>query len=581
MIRRTMTALAALAVLATAQPGFAQTAPPEPAPSAALAALGRDAVQAFLAYDPTIEYGTGLKAGAQDRFADRSASGIAAIEAVEDRLYARLEAIDPRGLNRADGIDYAILKEQLESSIGARVCRFELWNVSHFGWQTGMAQLAQQQAVDTPEARAQALKRWASLPKVVDDEIANLRRGLAGGYSAPKSVVRRVMAQLDSLLAAPADKSPFLTLAERANDAAFAAEIRRLIAERINPSFRRYRDYLRDEYLPAARTSLGVSAHPNGVECYAASLRSYTTLTRTGQEVYDLGRETVAGNLERVKALGQQAFGTSDLPAIVARVANDPQNRFKDEAELLAFSRAVVDRAAARMDQAFENVPTQPLVVEPFPDFMRGSGVSSHYIVETDPTKPGKYRINLDDVAGERRSQAAITAVHEGWPGHHLQLAFSARLPKSDVSKLSFNGAYLEGWARYSEALSEELGVYDDPYSPIARRLWPARGMVIDPGIHLFGWTQEQVEAYVLESGRFTPQDAKDLADRVAMWPGQLTAYDSGGLYIMALRREAEQALGPKFDLKRFHTVVLGSGVVPLAKLRENVEAWIAAERAR
>jgi len=265
----------------------------------------------------------------------------------------------------------------------------------------------------------------------------------------------------------------------------------------------------------------------------------------------------------------------------VARVANDPQNRFKDEAELLAFSRAVVDRAAARMDQAFENVPTQPLVVEPFPDFMRGSGVSSHYIVETDPTKPGKYRINLDDVAGERRSQAAITAVHEGWPGHHLQLAFSARLPKSDVSKLSFNGAYLEGWARYSEALSEELGVYDDPYSPIARRLWPARGMVIDPGIHLFGWTQEQVEAYVLESGRFTPQDAKDLADRVAMWPGQLTAYDSGGLYIMALRREAEQALGPKFDLKRFHTVVLGSGVVPLAKLRENVEAWIAAERAR
>jgi len=575
--------VAALAVAwsAVAPAALAQGAPAaaQPPRSEALAAISRDAVQAILAYEPTAEYSTGLKAPSQDYFADRSQAGLARIEAIEDGLYTRLKKIDPTRLNTADSIDYAILQEQLEGSIGARVCRFELWNVSHFGWQTGMADIAAQQAVGTPEARAQALKRWGSMPTYVDNEIANLRRGLAAGYSAPRTVVQRVIKQFDTLLAAPVEKSPFLSPATRDEDAAFKAAMQAVVADKVNPSMKRYRDFLVNEYLPAARSTLGVSAHPNGEACYRASLRSYTTLDRSGREVFELGQRTVAANMERVEEIGRKAFGTSDLKAIVARIANDPANRFKDEAELLAYSREIASRAEKVMPQAFATVPSQPLVVEPFPDFMKGSGVSSHYVVSPDPAKPGIYRINLDDVAGERRSQAAITAVHEGWPGHHMQLASSAALPKSDISKLSFNGAYIEGWARYSEMLSEELGIYDNDYTLAARRLWPARGMVIDPGIHLYGWTAEQVEAYAMESGRFTPQDAKDLADRVAMWPGQLTSYDSGGLYILALREQAQKELGPKFDLKGFHQVVLGSGVVPLAKLRQNVETWIAARR--
>lgn len=577
MNQRVVAAAAAAAIVWGAAPPavLAQEAGRDPE----LAALSRDAVEAVLAFDPTIEYATGLKAPSQDYFTDRSEAGLRRFEAVEDGLYARLKRIDPARLNAADSIDYAILKEQLESSIGTRVCRFELWNVGHFGWQTGLADTAAQQAVGTPEARAQALKRWGAMDRLVDDEIANLRRGLAAGYSSPRTVVARVIRQFDTFLATPAEKSPYLSPAERDEDPAFKAAMHKVVAETIYPAMQRYRDFLVNEYMPRARTSLGVSAHPNGVECYRASLRSYTTLDRTGEEVFRLGQQTVAANLERVKEVGQRTLGTTDLKSIVGRIANDPANKFKDEAELLAYSRAVVARAEKAMPQAFAVVPTQPLVVEPFPEFMRGSGVSSHYVVSTDPAKPGAYRINLDDVAGETRSQAAITAVHEGWPGHHMQLASSAALPKSDVAKLSFNGAYVEGWARYSEMLSEELGLYDNDYTLMARRLWPARGMVIDPGVHLYGWTAEQVEAYAVESGRFTAQDAKDLADRVAMWPGQLTSYDSGGLFILALREQAQRELGARFDLKGFHQVVLGSGVVPLAKLRQNVEAWIASQK--
>ena len=226
-------------------------------------------------------------------------------------------------------------------------------------------------------------------------------------------------------------------------------------------------------------------------------------------------------------------------------------------------------------------MPVQPAVVEPLKPEQRNTGVSSHYEPDPDDRKPGVYRINLDHPEADRRGAAEITLVHETWPGHHLQLALARGVGKRHpLSALAFNSAYVEGWARYSEALSEEAGIYTTPYAQISRRLWPARGMVVDPGIHMFGWTREQAVQFMAESGRFSPETSAEMVDRIAAMPGQLTAYDSGGLEIVALRREAEAALGDRFDLKQFHQRVLGDGVVPLAFLRERVQAWIAEEQA-
>ncbi len=160
-----------------------------------------------------------------------------------------------------------------------------------------------------------------------------------------------------------------------------------------------------------------------------------------------------------------------------------------------------------------------------------------------------------------------------------MQISFANMTGTSPITKLTGNSAYVEGWARYSEALAEEAGIYRTPYAPMTRRLWPARGMVVDPGLHVMGWSRQQVVDFIRQSGRFSGPEADDLVDRVAIWPGQLTAYDSGGLEIMALRREAEAALGPRFDIRKFHQRVLQSGAIPLTALRANIAAWIAAER--
>jgi uncharacterized protein (DUF885 family) len=166
--------------------------------------------------------------------------------------------------------------------------------------------------------------------------------------------------------------------------------------------------------------------------------------------------------------------------------------------------------------------------------------------------------------------------VHETVPGHHLQIALAREFPHpSDIFKLADNSAYIEGWARYAERLSEEAGIYETEYARIARRIWPARGMVVDPGIHAFGWTRQRAIDYVKSTGRFDDKTADALVNRIAVLPGQLTAYDSGGLEIFALRREAEAALGSKFDVREFHQRVLEEGVVPLEELKAHMREWI------
>ena len=180
------------------------------------------------------------------------------------------------------------------------------------------------------------------------------------------------------------------------------------------------------------------------------------------------------------------------------------------------------------------------------------------------------------------RGDAEITAFHETWPGHHLQLAYAQRLKGvHPVSRLLGNSGFIEGWARYAEALAEEASLYRTASAKILRRTWPARGMVVDPGLHALGWTREQVVAFIEASGRFKGAEAQDAVDRIAAIPGQLTAYDSGAQLFFELRRAAETELGPQFNLPTFHDALLENGSVPLPMLRAHVERWIELQKKR
>lgn len=558
-----------------------ETPAPESAPPVDPAVVVNNIADEYYAHvmatAPETAYFAGVELERHDGLSDNSLSARAADNATIDALLSRLRAIDPDGLlGDTAWITHAYLLQELEAGAGVRVCRSELWNVNQMGgWHSGYAQVAQLQPVGTAEFREQSLARWSRFEAFIDEELTNLGQGVKLGYTAPKTVVQRVVDQIDGLLALEVEASPFYSPAARDDDAEFAAATRTIVADQINPALRRYREFLAGPYMERARAELPITANPDGRACYDASLRAYTTLDRSAEDVFELGQQTVEANKASVIELGRSAYELSDFTEILNRAKSDPADRFTSKDELLAFSKDMVKRAEAVMPDWVGTMPSQPVAVVPFAEHEEGTGRSAHYRPGTDE-RPGEYRIPLHQPEEQSRGGAESVAFHEAWPGHHLQVAFSKEIdglhPVTEIIWFSGPG---EGWARYSEGLAEEMGLYQTVTGPITRRAWPARGMVVDPGIHLFGWTREEAIDFMMESGRFPESMGDEMVDRIAILPGQLTAYDSGGLEILALRRLAEETLEDDFDIREFHDRILENGTIPLPALRQHVERWI------
>lgn len=540
-------------------------------------------VEAALDRQPELAYSSNLPAPTHDRLIDNSLPALAQWHAFEDGLRAELDTIDETALAQREWVAWGALREMLDASRGMRICRSELWQgVNHmFSWHLMLTPIAARQPVATQQERDAALRRWKSLPAYIDTEIGNLQQGLDGGYSAAKPVAEAMLKQIEKMLAEPAEAWPLYSMAERAKDAKFQDELKNVIDTGIRPAVRRYRDFMVRTYIPAARENLSVTALPEGAACYRAMLREYTTLDRDPAEVHALGERTVDANRDYVLGMGKRLFQLDNIPAIVEHVKNAPDNRFETEQALVDRSRAMVEAAREKSAPLFLKLPEAKVVVEPFPEYQRGSGRSSHYQPPGAAGEPGEYRISLDFWQTETIGGAEITAVHETWPGHHLQIAMALALKdRHPIMKLAGNSGYLEGWARYAEQLAEEAGIYTSDYPLISRRLWPARGMVADPGIHILSWNAQQAADFMAEAGRFSLEESRTTVTRIAAIPGQLTAYDSGALVIFGLRKEAEDRLGKRFDIREFHQRLLENGSLPLWQLQDHVRKWIAAEAA-
>ncbi len=555
---------------------------PDISPAGATRQLA-DRYYAFrLSTQPEIAYFSGLTLEQHDGLTDNSPQGQAAIQAQEDAFWQELQAIDAEALQgTVDWITWGILRQSLQSARDVRVCQYPAWAVSQMaGWQLDYAQLAELQPVGAANLRDQALARWNRMPGFIDQEVANLRAGLAAGYSSPKSAVRRVLAQLDGLLALPPKDSPFASPAQRDDDDGFSTAFVELVEQRLNPAIQRYRDFLEQEYLPQAREALAVTANPDGRACYDAALRSYTTLDRSGEQVFELGVTTVTANQAKVLELGNAAYGIDEFAAIIQHIKDDPRDKFTSSEELLTFARDAVSRAEAVMPQWFGYVPSVAADVVPFPAYQEGTGASARYEPGNED-RPGIYRIPLHEPEMQSKGSAESTAFHEIWPGHHMQVAVAQQIKGlHPVSRISWYSGMGEGWGRYAEGLAVEMGLYHTQSGPISRLAWPARGMVVDPGIHLLGWSRERAIAFMGQAGRMTDSELDDMVDRIAVLPGQLTSYDSGGLEILALRRLASEELGDRFDIREFHDRVLENGSIPLTMLRAHIERWLQQEAA-
>jgi uncharacterized protein (DUF885 family) len=304
-----------------------------PAPAAApgpadtrVRALADAYLEGFFQRNPDQVTLYGVPGRRHDALPDNSLAALRAWQAKEDGWLDQAKKIDPAAITSSPlRGTYAIVREALESSAAARVCRLELWTVSQFvnGWQVQDGYTVTIQPVGTDEARKDALARWSRLPKYVDTEIANLREGLKAGYSAPKGNVRIVIDQMNSLIATPTAESPFDSPSVRDKTPEFAKQFDLLVREQIVPAFKRYRDFLRAEYLPAAREAIGVSANPNGAACYDASVRFHSSLPMPAADVHAIGLREVEHLDAEMKAIGARVLGTSDVPVLLQRARTE------------------------------------------------------------------------------------------------------------------------------------------------------------------------------------------------------------------------------------------------------------------
>ncbi len=566
---------------------LACSAPPPPGPPPAdgaankVTALADAYVKDYFAAFPHYALAFGAPDVHADRLGDHSLPALKRWQDREDQLLADLKQVDLASIeSRPEAVTYKFLQNLLETAQGYRVCRIELWNVSPTwtGWQAEMPVIAGMQTTTTPTDQVNAVARFSQLPKYLDDEIANLKEGLRLKYTAPKHNVQTVIGQMDALQKAPIAESPFVQMAKK-DAPGFRKQLEDLEKTQIRPAIQRYRDFLRDVYVKEAREAIGVSANPDGGACYEASVKYYATVAMTPKEVHDLGLAQMDKLQAEMRRIGERSFDTSDPIALLKLVRTDPKYRFKSRDELIKYAEAAVARAKQALPKAFGRIPSAPVIVEPYPPYLEKTAPGGQAVPPSADGKPGKYLINAYKANEQSKAGLESTAFHEAYPGHHMQAAVALeRKELHPISRFFFLSGFGEGWALYTERLSDEMGLFSsdvDRLGLLSNEALRAARLVVDSGMHMLGWTRQQAIDYVLSRTTETPDRAAAEIDRYIAVPAQATAYMIGNLEIRKLRTEAEQALGAKFDIREFHDLVLADGSLPLWVLREKVGRWI------
>ena len=283
-----------------------------------------------------------------------------------------------------------------------------------------------------------------------------------------------------------------------------------------------------------------------------------------------------------MKALSAKSFGGADIAALRTRFATAPEYHYKDGEAILAQARAAIARAKAAMPRAFGVLPPADVGVEPIPAFQERTAAAHYLLAALDGSRPGTYRVRLYKPEEQSITNGEVVTFHETIPGHHLQMSIAnSRQDVPRISRFLFNSGYVEGWGLYAERVADELGLYSDDasrFGMLASAAFRAARLVVDSGIHAFGWDREKAIQFMLDHTTMPRSQATQEVDRYISWPGQATAYMTGYIEIRRLRGEAERRLGARFDLRAFHDRVLGGGSIPLPVLRERVESWIKAQ---
>lgn len=574
----------------------APAAAPQPGERAAqLSQLYADYWEASLALNPLNATFVG-DPRYNDQMPDFFAAEFRAKEAAFNREWlGRAQAIGSDGLQGQDLLSYQIFVRDLEASIEGE--RFPDWQqpLNQFYNVTGLfAQLgsgSSAQPFKTVQDYDNWLKRAGQFPALMRSMQANMRTGMTNGVVQPKVLMAKVVPQIDALIKdKPEDTLFWRPVAEfpadfsEADKTRLTDAYRELIATQLMPAYRELRRFVNDEYLPAARDTVSLSALPDGEAWYAYRVRQSTTTDMSPAQIHDIGLAEVARIHGEMDAVMKQVGFAGTRAQFFEFVTKDKRFEFGSEDELLVAYRALEAKINQRIPELFSLTPKAPFEIRPVEAFRAQSAAGGSYMRPSeDGTRPGIFYVNTYDLPTRKRWDSESLYLHEAIPGHHFQLALQqelGELPK--FRRFGGETAFAEGWGLYAESLGKELGVYTDPYQYFGRlqaELWRAIRLVVDTGLHSKGWSREQVIEYMLANSATSQTEAVAETERYIAIAGQALAYKIGELKIKELRARAERELGDRFDIRGFHAEVLRDGSVPLAVLEAKVDRWIASRK--
>jgi uncharacterized protein (DUF885 family) len=497
-------------------------------------------------------------------------------------LLVQLNAIPAAQLSAGERVNAAVFRTVLDNAISD--ARFHLWEMPFNSDSSFWTYLDSDRLDDAAEYR-RYIARMRDIPRYFDEQIVDMRAGLARGFSVPRATLDGRDASIAAFLADDVTKSPFHKAFDTMPSTIPAAEQQALrtqgeavIREAVQPAYHKLLDFFRTEYLPKTRTTISAHDLPDGDAFYRNQIREYTTLDLGPEEIHQIGLKQVA----EIEAAMRQTMRDSGFKGSFADflkfLKTDPQFQAKTPDELMGVSSYVAKRTDKVIGNYFGLLPRRRFGIIPVPDalapfYTGGRGGLENCMMNTYnlPTRP-LYNI------------PALT-LHECEPGHSFQAALSVEqkaLPRFRQN-LYFSG-YGEGWGLYCEWLGNEMGIYRTPYERFGQQsyaMWRAARLVIDTGIHRYGWSRQQAVNYLAGHTALSQHEVETEVDRYISWPGQALSYKLGELTIRKLRAEAESKLGPKFDIRGFHDTFLGMGAVPLSVLEQQMHAWMEAEAAK
>jgi uncharacterized protein (DUF885 family) len=592
-------ALAAAALIASA-PALAagQAAAPatkqaaaNPQAGKALNKLADEYYDAIARFDPVSASESG-----DNRFIDQIGMTISPQERAKQfarykAFQKRLHAIKRDSLGQRDQTSYDILDYELATALRFEPFPEYLLPVSQMdSMPVTLANYASGQGAQplssVKDYRAYA-SRLAQLGPWIDQAIANMREGVKRGVTYPKSVMTSALPQFKQLVAATPEDSIYYSPVKSFPDGFSDADKRQLtklygdtIGGKLNPALARLATFLEKEYLPAARTSTGWDALPNGAAWYKVRVASQTTTSLTPEQIHEIGLKEVAriqGEYGRTGPKMGYNGPAAGLPAWVSQQAK--YKPFKTDQEVIAVYRKLDAQLRTKLPSLFNLMPKSPLDLRLEPELSRATA-SDHYTPPAvDGSRPGVFWSVVNDPTQYGSTGMVTLFLHEGQPGHHFHIALVQELGLPNFRKFGGNNAFTEGWALYAETLGKDMGLFDKPedyFGHLNDEMLRAARLVVDTGMHTKGWTREQGIKYFSETLGYSEADSRAQIERYMVWPGQALGYKIGALKIVELRRRAESALGDRFDIRKFHDIVLGEGTLPLSLLEAKVDRWIA-----